>query len=176
MEEEKLFMLTHETYIDRVPNGEVVPEGKLTITSTAEVNVYDYATAQVVDANLIADNIKEDGEILGVTGTYSGGGDFNTAEVTIIGMNENYFSIYIQSDDETNRYSSIFCYSDDSYYYDLTTNDGAPVTATLIYKGDSATLVIGNVYVSSTGDVVYNEADNTVTISGDCTITGYNDD
>ena len=77
VEEEKLFMLVAETYIDRAPNGEVVPEGKLNITSTAEVDVYNYAKAQVVDANLVAGNIKEDVQILGVTGSYSGGGGVN---------------------------------------------------------------------------------------------------
>lgn len=50
-----------------VPNPST---GKLTITGTAEVDVTEYATAQVVDANLIAENIKKDVTILGVTGTY----------------------------------------------------------------------------------------------------------
>ena len=50
-----------------VPNPST---GKLEITGTSEVNVTAYATAQVVDANLIAENIKKDVTILGVTGTY----------------------------------------------------------------------------------------------------------
>lgn len=50
-----------------VPNPST---GKLTITGTAEVDVTNYAAAQVVDANLIAGNIKKDVTILGVTGTY----------------------------------------------------------------------------------------------------------
>lgn len=48
----------------------VTPTGKKTITGTAEVDVSEYATAQVVDSNLIAGNIKKDVTILGVTGTY----------------------------------------------------------------------------------------------------------
>ena len=48
----------------------VSPTGKLTITATAEVDCTNYAAAQVVDANLIAENIKKDVTILGVTGTY----------------------------------------------------------------------------------------------------------
>lgn len=52
--------------------GEVAPTGKKTITNTSETNVAEYATAQVVDANLTAGNIKKDVEILGVTGTYTG--------------------------------------------------------------------------------------------------------
>ena len=50
-----------------VPNPST---GKVEITGTAEVDVTEYATAQVVDANLVAENIKKDVEILGVTGTY----------------------------------------------------------------------------------------------------------
>ncbi len=50
-----------------VPNPST---GKLEITGTAEVDVTSYASAQVVDANLIAENIKKDVTILGVTGSY----------------------------------------------------------------------------------------------------------
>ena len=60
------------------------PSGKKTIDTTAEVDVSAYATAQVVDANLTAENIKKDVVILGQTGSYEGGGssDYSTAEVT----------------------------------------------------------------------------------------------
>lgn len=50
-----------------VPNPST---GKVTITGTAEVDVTNYASAQVVDANLVAENIKKDVTILGVTGSY----------------------------------------------------------------------------------------------------------
>lgn len=50
-----------------VPNPST---GKLEITGTAEVDCTAYASAQVVDANLIAENIKKDVTILGVTGSY----------------------------------------------------------------------------------------------------------
>ena len=46
------------------------PTGNVEITSTESVNVAAYATAQVVDANLVAENIKKDVTILGVVGTY----------------------------------------------------------------------------------------------------------
>ena len=61
------------------------PSGKLSITSTAEVACSAYATAQVSDANLTAENIKKDVSVLGITGSYEGGGssDFSTAEVTL---------------------------------------------------------------------------------------------
>lgn len=50
-----------------VPNPST---GKVEITGTAEVDVTNYASAQVVDANLVAENIKKDVTILGVTGSY----------------------------------------------------------------------------------------------------------
>ena len=50
-----------------VPNPST---GKVEITGTAEVDVTNYAAAQVVDANLVATNIKKDVTILGVTGSY----------------------------------------------------------------------------------------------------------
>ena len=55
------------------------PSGKLTITGTSEVNCAAYATAQVVDANLAAENIKKDVVILGTTGSFEGGSsDYST--------------------------------------------------------------------------------------------------
>lgn len=49
-----------------VPNPST---GKVSITNTNEVDVTNYATAQVVDANLVADNIAEGVSILGIVGT-----------------------------------------------------------------------------------------------------------
>lgn len=54
-----------------VPSGGgVTPTGNINITDTNQTNVAAYATAQVVDANLIATNIKKDVVILGITGTF----------------------------------------------------------------------------------------------------------
>ena len=52
--------------------GYLIPTGKKNITDATETDVAAYATAQVVDANLTAGNIKKDVKILGVTGTYTG--------------------------------------------------------------------------------------------------------
>ena len=59
----------------------VTPTGNINITSTAQTDVSAYATAQVVDSDLIASNIKKDVNILGVIGTYEGdsGSDFDVA-------------------------------------------------------------------------------------------------
>ena len=65
----------------------VQPSGKKEITSTAEVNVANYATAQVVDEDLIASNIKKDVDILGVVGSYepeAPASDLKTAKVKLI--------------------------------------------------------------------------------------------
>lgn len=48
------------------------PEGKVSITDTQEVNVSQYAAAQIVDANLVPENIAEDVTVLGITGTFKG--------------------------------------------------------------------------------------------------------
>lgn len=104
-----------------------------------------------------------------------GGGDFNTAEVTVKGTNgENSFYLYIYNDD-TGNFPAIFC-TEDHFSDSAYTTDGTPTTYTLMYTGDSVTITVGNAYTSSTGDVVYNEDDNTVTISGDCSITGWVED
>ena len=55
-------------------NKGIIPQGKIDITTTDEIDVTAYATAQVVDEDLIADNIKKDVNILGVTGTFEGAG------------------------------------------------------------------------------------------------------
>lgn len=47
----------------------IVPKGNINITNTNEVNVYNYATAKVVDANLQEENILHGKTILGIPGT-----------------------------------------------------------------------------------------------------------
>lgn len=48
----------------------ITPTGKKTITDTNEIDVTNFATAQVVDSNLVAGNIKKGVSILGITGTF----------------------------------------------------------------------------------------------------------
>ena len=50
----------------------VLPNGNINITDTKKTNVSEYATAQIVDANLLPENIKDGVIILGVTGEYTG--------------------------------------------------------------------------------------------------------
>lgn len=57
------------------------PSGKINITNTNEVDVSSYATAQIVDSNLLAENIKKDVAILGITGSYEGSGGTDVGEL-----------------------------------------------------------------------------------------------
>ena len=56
-----------------VASGAIVPTGNINITTTDTVNVAKYATAKVVDSNLVASNIVKGVKILGITGSYEGG-------------------------------------------------------------------------------------------------------
>ena len=62
--------------IDGISTG-ITPSGKIEITNTEEINVTNYETAQVVDSNLSAENIKEGVSILGKVGTFKGGSSEN---------------------------------------------------------------------------------------------------
>lgn len=55
----------------------ITPTGNINITNMQSTDVSAYATAQVVDSDLVAGNIKKDVNILGVVGTYDGSNDNN---------------------------------------------------------------------------------------------------
>ena len=153
----------------------VQPSGKKEITSTAEVNVANYATAQVVDVDLVAGNIKKDVDILGVVGSYepeTPASDFSTAEVTIIGTNI----------PEGCRFEMVQLVDDDGLIYiaggDVLYN-GTAIYNAILYNGhagfntfvvSSGEITSGNFGISVTGDATVVAA-NIVTITGDCTIT-----
>lgn len=76
----------------------ITPSGKKTITSTAETDVTNFATAQVVDSNLVASNIKKNVSILGVTGTLEEGiTPTGTLDITTNGTKDvtNYASVNV---------------------------------------------------------------------------------
>ena len=105
-----------------------------------------------------------------------GGGDYKTANVTIIGDNGGEawsFSIYASQDDD----GLALCAFDIDGNFALNLNtDGAPTTAKVVYTGEGALVYPYNVFGSATGDAVYDGDTNTITITGDCTITGYMND
>lgn len=156
----------------------VEPTGKKTIDSTAEVDVSLYASAQVVDADLVAGNIKKDVNILGVTGTYEGGGggssDFSTCTVVI----SNEVDIEGQYDSVTvnipNTYDTE--YPDDpqdpssSYGY-ISVQKASPVTIeAILYKGTACGLFNDPAlkFKVVSGDAVAEGG--YALISGDCTL------
>ena len=60
--------------VENTKDGGITPSGNINITDTNVTDVTNYATAQVVDADLVAENIKKDVNILGIVGSYEGGG------------------------------------------------------------------------------------------------------
>ena len=146
----------------------VIPTGKLSITGTAEVDCSAYAKAQVSSATLLAENIKKDVSILGVTGSYEGGGgssDFSTAEVTIICSGgeryvANVSAIFVQDDQ----------LSGDSAYF-----GSGQICTIVLYKGSAEISVNDDddhpiTGVSGDATLVSGET-NYVDVTGDCTIT-----
>lgn len=65
-----------------IPEGYIKPEGNMDITTTDEYDVSTYATAQIKDNNLIPENIAENVEVLGITGTFHGVVDTSDATAT----------------------------------------------------------------------------------------------
>lgn len=97
IDETKATQYIAEGYVEEYSGGGgITPTGKKTITDTTETDVTNYATAQVVDEDLVAGNIKKDVNILGVVGTYegSGGGSFTPATLTIINQTGVNVSLY----------------------------------------------------------------------------------
>lgn len=86
---------TASTYHDYI-----LPSGNINLTNTTQTNVTNYATAQVVDNNLVAGNIKKDVTILGVTGNYEGSGGGGTLLdyiATFVVDNANYAIMSVNS-------------------------------------------------------------------------------
>lgn len=140
------------------------PTGKKEITSTAEVNVANYATAQVVDADLIAGNIKKDVDILGVVGTYeAGASDFSTAEVTVYISGD--FALYVP----------YLIEEEGEMYFDTLIADSGTYNI-VMYNNTASGYVIDPINASATpiinvtGSAVVGEHGE-VGITGDCEIT-----
>lgn len=60
--------------VNALPQAGITPTGNINITDTNVTDVTEYATAQVISENLKSENIKKDIDILGVTGSFEGGG------------------------------------------------------------------------------------------------------
>lgn len=141
----------------------VQPTGKKEITSTAEVNVANYATAQVVDEDLVAGNIKKDVDILGVVGTYeAAASDFSTAEVTVNGVGA--FIATVASLTEAGLKGACFKSPlEDSFTVVL--YQGETIMEGLNGQTPNFTIPEGEI------NIVYDDENGWYVIKGDCTIT-----
>lgn len=150
----------------------VQPTGKKEITSTAEVNVANYATAQVVDEDLVAGNIKKDVDILGVVGSYEApASDFSTADVTIAnGSGTTIPVIYIENVIEENALGE----ESPAGVINAVYNIGSTASIRMpLYKG-GALWVIGDElldYEISVSGSATKVASAIYYITGNCTIT-----
>ena len=150
----------------------VQPSGKKEITTTEEVNVASYATAQVVDEDLVAGNIKKDVDILGVVGSYepeAPASDFSTAKVTVNNNTEIAFEIELAN------------------YYDVENNEGimtpsissqdiseSIILDVVLYKGKALCIIrpleLTSPTVSVSGNIQYDSIE-TYLVTGDGAIT-----
>lgn len=104
-----------------------------------------------------------------------GGGGFSTAEVTLaVADGYSLFGLTCYTGDEGGSIG-IFVADGEFFDYIHVENDTSPKTFKLYYVGDSVSFVSYTIVTSATGDVTYDDTGR-VTISGDCTITGYSDD
>lgn len=105
-----------------------------------------------------------------------GGSEFKTAQVTVASPYQN-FDLNDYDNEQPPYGCSCFAVENGqivAYRFSVWEEDSK--TYTLYYLGDSVTLYVGTVYISSSGNVTYDEDTNSVTITGDCTVTGYIDD
>lgn len=111
-------------------SGGITPTGNINITDTSVTDVTNYATAQVVDSDLVAGNIKKDVDILGITGTYEGFVPSGTITITSDGTYDvtSYATAEVQTstppqmDDVDNGGVVFINYNGDVLYQYNTTN------------------------------------------------------
>lgn len=115
---------------DTTLNNEVVvnvpqPSGNINITDMNSTDVSAYATAQVVDADLVASNIKKDVNILGITGTYEGSSSVTKGLIISEPTSENYvYDIYgygLNGDNPPKKVPSVSMHYHDQYHHALNT-------------------------------------------------------
>ena len=100
-----------------------------------------------------------------------GGGEFKTAQVTLKASGGSYWVYPAYTED--NNMQCIFKLSDG--FNETFGTDSTPVTGTLCWIGDSG-ILDAYVVTDIEGDAIYDEETRQVTVTGDCTITGYMDD
>lgn len=100
----------NEVVVNPIPSEYIVPNGNIDIVDTNEIDVTQYAKAQIKDENLKAENIAENVEVLGITGTFRGGVDTSDANATandiLVGKSAYVKEVKIEGAIETYDYSN----------------------------------------------------------------------
>lgn len=148
-------------------------EPKQAFYNDATGAVQPWKDIEVTDA--VGNSLVAEGLVTEIEGGGGGGGDFNVANVTVSTGEDQFFSVDAIKDDGGIDYTSIW-ESEDGFNTNAMLNDGEEKIFKLWYHGDSVNVYPNNVVESVTGDAVYDSGTNFITITGDCTITGYTDD
>ena len=119
--------------------------------------------AGVKNDNLLKEEVYENGEWKEVGG--GGGGDFKTVNVTLTA--NDYSELLV---DQGDGYSGVFV-SSTGFDLGMTVDALKPtLTEKMILFGDSAVCTIYGALISATGSAVWDAENETLTISGDCSI------
>lgn len=102
-----------------------------------------------------------------------GGGDYPKFNVTLTG-DGGAFYLYPSTNDD--GYTCVFLVDSAFNTNGVEAPSGESVTYSLLSFGDSAVLFPGNTIKSVSGDAVYDSDTGLITVTGDCTISGYMDD
>ena len=110
------------------------------------------------------------------SGEGGGCGNFKTATVNIVPRNGYSFGLDIYSDDLGN-YTATFAYENNGgITFGNSLFSGESMSTTLIYAGDEVKVLPVSIVDSVEGNATYDSETYTLSITGDCTITGYYDD
>lgn len=120
----------------------------------------------------LGNELVSEGLVAAIAAGGGGGGDFSTANVTIVGDDGGEFYVSIEYIEDDNAYGGAIV-GDSGFTFGWSTIGDEGETRTVYYPGDSLVLIPGTNVTATTGDAVYDSYTNTVTVTGDCVITGY---
>ena len=121
----------------------------------------------------LGNELVSEGLVKAIEGGGGGGGDYPKFNVTVTGDGGTFY-LYPSTNDD--GYTCVFLADSAFNINGVETPNGESVTYSLLSFGDSATLIPGNIIKSVSGDAVYDSDTGYITVTGDCTISGYNDD
>lgn len=114
--------------------------GTLEITSTEPYDVSTYVEAQVVDSNLISSNIKSGVSILGVNGSFAGGGGSGGTNAVVL-SNEASYTVYAKINNTPTDTS------DSDYTLEASYNGVVPIT---VLDSNNSFVNVSKVFIWST--------------------------